>query len=78
MTAFTFMRRYLKSRCITSWMTRTGRSEQPAWSAEVFHVAEVLVINRRPAGRSHPKLREMLHSDFFNLSPIEHERMCCK
>ena len=32
---------------------------------------EVLVVNRRPIGRSHPKLREIIHSDFFNLAPIE-------
>ena len=36
-------------------------------------VEQVLVINRRPAGRSHAKLREVIHSDFFNLAPIEHE-----
>ncbi len=34
-------------------------------------VEEVLVVNRRPIGRSHPKLREIIHSDFFNLAPIE-------
>jgi hypothetical protein len=34
-------------------------------------VEKILVINRRPLGRSHPKLREIIHSDFFNLAPIE-------
>src|SRR5882757_1044096 len=34
-------------------------------------VEEVLVINRRPGGMSHPKLREVIHADFFNLTPIE-------
>ena len=34
-------------------------------------VAQVLVINRKPAGVSHPKLREIIHADFFNLAPIE-------
>ena len=34
-------------------------------------VEEVLVINRKPGGRSHPKLREIIHSDFFDLMPIE-------
>jgi len=34
-------------------------------------VERVLVINRKPGGVSHPKLREILHTDFFNLSPIE-------
>ncbi len=33
-------------------------------------VEQVLVINRRPAGRSHPKLREIVHGDLFNLEPI--------
>ena len=34
-------------------------------------VEQVLVINRKPGGVSHPKLREVIHSDFFNLAPIE-------
>jgi uncharacterized protein YbjT (DUF2867 family) len=34
-------------------------------------IAQVLVINRKPAGVSHPKLREVIHTDFFNLAPIE-------
>jgi hypothetical protein len=33
-------------------------------------VEEVLVVNRRSVGRSHPKLREIIHSDFFDLEPI--------
>lgn len=34
-------------------------------------VAQVLVVNRRPGGISHPKLHEVVHKDFFDLSPIE-------
>ncbi len=34
-------------------------------------VEEVLVINRKPGGVTHPKLTEILHTDFLNLSPIE-------
>jgi nucleoside-diphosphate-sugar epimerase len=34
-------------------------------------VEQVLVINRRPGGVSHPKLREIIHADFLNLAPIE-------
>jgi len=34
-------------------------------------VEQVLVINRKPGGVSHPKLREIVHADFFNLAPIE-------
>ena len=34
-------------------------------------VEHVLVINRKPCGVSHPKLTEILHADFYNLSKIE-------
>jgi len=34
-------------------------------------VEAVLVVNRKPCGVSHPKLKEILHSDFFDLSAIE-------
>jgi hypothetical protein len=34
-------------------------------------VEQVLVINRKPGGMSHPKLREINHTDFLNLAPIE-------
>jgi nucleoside-diphosphate-sugar epimerase len=34
-------------------------------------VAEVLVINRKPGGRTNPKLREIIHNDFYNLLPIK-------
>jgi hypothetical protein len=34
-------------------------------------VDEILVINRKPGGVAHPKLRELIHGDFFNLAPIE-------
>ena len=36
-------------------------------------VMSVLVINRKPSGVSHPKLKEIVHADFFNLSAIESE-----
>lgn len=36
-------------------------------------VEEVLIINRKPLGVSHPKLKEIIHSDFYDLSPIAHE-----
>lgn len=36
-------------------------------------VEQVLVINRKPGGIAHPNLREIIHSDFFDLSPIEPE-----
>jgi hypothetical protein len=34
-------------------------------------VEQILVINRRPGGISHPKLREIIHADFYDLSPIQ-------
>ena len=33
-------------------------------------VEKVLVINRKPCGVSDPKLTEILHKDFFDLSPV--------
>ncbi len=34
-------------------------------------VEAVLVVNRKPCGVVHPKLKEIIHSDFFDLTPIE-------
>ncbi|MDN3581436.1 NAD-dependent epimerase/dehydratase family protein [Mucilaginibacter flavus] len=36
-------------------------------------VEQVLVINRRPGGITHPKLQEIIHQDLMNLAPIEAE-----
>jgi len=36
-------------------------------------IDEVLVINRKPCGMQHPKLKEIIHPDFFNLSPIKNQ-----
>ncbi|MBI1307754.1 MAG: epimerase [Bacteroidetes bacterium] len=36
-------------------------------------VEKVLCIVRSSTGITHPKLKEVLHSDFFNLSPVEAE-----
>jgi uncharacterized protein YbjT (DUF2867 family) len=33
-------------------------------------VEQVLVINRKPSGVSHPQLKEIIHADFFDLSSI--------
>ncbi len=33
-------------------------------------VEKVLVINRKPCGVSHPKLLEIIHDNFFDLSPV--------
>jgi uncharacterized protein YbjT (DUF2867 family) len=34
------------------------------------NVEEILVVGRKPCGYSNPKLKEVLHSDFFDLSSI--------
>jgi hypothetical protein len=34
-------------------------------------VESLLVINRKPCGITHPKLKEIIHTDFFNLGMIE-------
>lgn len=34
-------------------------------------VENILVINRRPCGVTHPKLKEIIHDNFFDISPIE-------
>jgi hypothetical protein len=33
-------------------------------------INNILVINRRPCGIQHPRLKEILHTDFYDLSPI--------
>ena len=34
------------------------------------YVEKILVINRKTCGLSHPKLSEILHQDFFDLTPL--------
>jgi uncharacterized protein YbjT (DUF2867 family) len=36
-------------------------------------VSEVLTISRKPSGHSHPKLKEIIHADFYDLSAIEEQ-----
>jgi hypothetical protein len=36
-------------------------------------VAAVLVINRKPCGITHPKLKEVIHADFYDLSSVEEQ-----
>jgi uncharacterized protein YbjT (DUF2867 family) len=33
-------------------------------------VEAILVVNRKPCNIEHPKLREIVHADFFDLSPV--------
>lgn len=34
-------------------------------------VEQILVINRKPGGISHPKLKEIIHKDFFHLDTLD-------
>lgn len=36
-------------------------------------VGSILVINRQPCGIQHKKLKEIIHKDFFDLSPISND-----
>ena len=36
-------------------------------------INSVLVINRKPCGYVHPKLKEIIHADFFDFSTIENQ-----
>ena len=36
-------------------------------------VESVLVVNRSPCGLSHPKLKEIIHQDFFDFSTLENQ-----
>lgn len=40
---------------------------------ESNEVESVLVVNRRPLGMQHPKLKELIHKDFLNLDAIKEE-----
>ncbi|PBQ31394.1 epimerase [Sphingobacteriaceae bacterium] len=34
-------------------------------------VEEILILTRKPSGYKHPKVKEIVHEDFFNLVPIQ-------
>jgi len=36
-------------------------------------IEQVLIINRKPSGITHPKLKEIIHADFYDLTPIENQ-----
>src|SRR5579872_1967257 len=36
-------------------------------------VEQVLIVNRKPLGLEHPKLKEVIHTDFFDISNIEEQ-----
>jgi uncharacterized protein YbjT (DUF2867 family) len=37
------------------------------------HVEQVLVINRKPCGYTHAKLKEIIHADFYDISSIANQ-----
>ena len=41
-------------------------------------VAQVLAVNRSSLGETHPKLKEILHKDFFDFSSIEKRMRACE
>lgn len=51
----------------------TGMVGEGIFHESLHHpaVESVLVINRKPCGITHPKLKEIIHADFFDLSAIE-------
>jgi uncharacterized protein YbjT (DUF2867 family) len=51
----------------------TGMVGEGVLSECLSHAAiqSVLVVNRRPCGYTHPKLKEVIHTDFLDLSAIE-------
>jgi uncharacterized protein YbjT (DUF2867 family) len=53
----------------------TGMVGEGALHEALLHpdVERVLVINRKPCGVSHPKLKEIVHSNFHDLASIESE-----
>jgi hypothetical protein len=39
--------------------------------------SNVLVINRKPCGISHPKLKEIVHTNFYDLAPVKEQLKGC-
>ncbi|HEY9176903.1 MAG TPA: NAD-dependent epimerase/dehydratase family protein [Flavipsychrobacter sp.] len=37
------------------------------------NISEVLLVNRQPIGMQHPKLKELIHKDFYDLSAIKEQ-----
>lgn len=37
------------------------------------NIEEVLVLTRKPSGYSHPKLKELIHADFYNITSIQEQ-----
>jgi hypothetical protein len=54
----------------TTGMVGEGVLQECLLSPEV---ESVLVINRRPCNRTHPKLKEIIHQNFFDFSAIKDE-----
>ena len=37
------------------------------------HISEILIINRTPSGYTHPKLKEIVHQNFFDIAPLSEQ-----
>ncbi|MER3329681.1 MAG: epimerase [Candidatus Kapaibacterium sp.] len=50
-------------------------------SIDDTRVTDILLINRSPLGISHPKVKEVIHKDFMDFSPIQEQLngydLCC-
>lgn len=55
---------------ITGATGMVGEGVLHEWLNDTF-ISNVLVINRKPCGVTHPKLKEIIHKDFFDLTIIE-------
>jgi len=44
---------------------RNGRRGRPGYLFKNNQVDEILIINRKSVGFQHPKLKEIIHSDFL-------------
>jgi len=42
-------------------------------SLEDNRIGSILLINRKPSGVTNPKIKEIIHSDFYDFSAISHE-----
>src|SRR5437868_5246854 len=53
----------------------TGMIGEGVLHESLYHpdIEQVLVINRKPCGVTHPKLQEIIHSDFFDITPIKNQ-----
>ena len=55
-------------------MRRAWSARACCWNVWIIpDIERIVVLNRKPLGRTHPKLREIIVKDFFALEPIARE-----